>query len=184
MKKILVIFYILLWIISYCWAGKLKCTDIHIVDGDTVRVMVSNGTITQQVKVRLAGIDTPEKYYTAKLYKDAKRCRIPPKQMHELGLLATCELYELLYKHDVYLDRLGIGKYRRVIGILYLKNGTNINYEMVKSGYACVYRYKLPNLTDDQWKVLRSCQEYARLNKKGLWAIDYDAMSCLCGYSE
>jgi endonuclease YncB( thermonuclease family) len=62
MKNILVIFCLPLWVFlfsSSVFAADFEAKVIHITDGDTITVL--NDT-NEQIKIRLNGIDSPEKW--------------------------------------------------------------------------------------------------------------------------
>ena len=55
MKRLLIILVILLWpLTAHAWTAKV----VSVTDGDTIKVV---NTEQLQVKIRLYGIDTPEK---------------------------------------------------------------------------------------------------------------------------
>jgi endonuclease YncB( thermonuclease family) len=61
----------------------------------------------------------------------------------------------------------GLGPYNRVLGVILLVNGININLEMVKAGLAEVYRGKPPrsfNITP-----YLQAEKEAREGKRGMW---------------
>ena len=60
MQNVLFIFFLPLWIFlssSSAYAAGFQAKVIHIIDGDTITVLRSK----TQVRVRLYGVDTPEK---------------------------------------------------------------------------------------------------------------------------
>ena len=89
---------------------------VKVTDGDTITVLRGK----QKIKVRLYGIDAPEK-----------------KQL--FGPEAKQYLHILLYQKEVTLKSHGKGRYGRTIGEVFLKDGTNVNLEMVADGYAWWY---------------------------------------------
>ena len=112
----------------------------RIVDGDTV--YMRDGT-----KVRLHGIDTPE--------------RDQP-----YGQQATRNLDELIGS-TVYVVEKDTDRYGRLVGTLYNSDGTNVNLEMVCNGSAWWYsRYAKNN------RAMASCQDEAKEARLGLWADD------------
>ena len=60
MKNVLFIFFLPLWVFltSITFAADFQAKVIHIADGDTITVL--NDT-NEQIKIRLNGIDCPEK---------------------------------------------------------------------------------------------------------------------------
>jgi len=113
---------------------------VGISDGDTITVL--NGA--EQVKVRLDGIDCPEKgqpWGTKAKQATAKAC---------FGKLVT------VIEKDT--DRYG-----RTIGIIE-QDGENLNLALVQEGHAWWYRkYAAGN------KSLAAAENAARQDKRGLW---------------
>jgi len=96
------------------------CKVSRIVDGDTCDVWINLGFDTfVKKRIRMWGIDTPES-------------RTRDKDEKVLGLAATERLRELLSEGVCDLDSLELGKYGRVLGILYVGE-TNVNEEMLKT---------------------------------------------------
>ena len=111
----------------------------HVVDGDTVWIKKS----AKKIKLRLLGIDTPEKYTSRKLYRDSRMCRVKQKKMQWLGKLASKHAKKLLRPgQKVTVKIYGKGFYGRKLAVIILPDGTNFNEKMVEDGYSCVYRYK------------------------------------------
>ena len=107
----------------------VKSVD-RVVDGDTVDISIDLGfDLIKKERVRLAGIDTPEKRT-----KDLKE--------KEMGYQAT----EFLEMHLMEATRLTVktekdGKYGRMLGWLYKteEDEMSINEIMVNKGYAWSY---------------------------------------------
>ena len=111
-----------------------------VTDGDTVKIEYQNKTI----KVRLAGIDTPE-------------------LTQEFGLEAKKALEEKVLKKKVYIDGDKKDRYGRLIADL--KIGSRwINKELVEEGYA--WHYKQYSKNSD----LAKAESSAKKEAKGLWA--------------
>ena len=112
----------------------------RIVDGDTV--YMKDGT-----KVRLHGIDTPE--------------RDQP-----YGKQATRNLDKLIGRTVFVVER-DTDRYGRLVGTLYTPEGVNVNLEMVCNGSAWWYsRYAKNN------RAMASCQDEAKDAGLGLWTDD------------
>ncbi|MBE2985335.1 thermonuclease family protein [Campylobacter sp. RM6883] len=111
---------------------------VKISDGDTITVLTPQ---KEQVKVRLHGIDAPEK-----------------KQAY--GNKSRQFLSNLIAGKEVEVKEKGKDIYKRTIGTIYL-NGTDINTQMVASGYAWAYvKYS---------KDYVNLEKEARRQKLGLW---------------
>ena len=113
----------------------------RIVDGDTIDISIDLGfDLTKKERVRLAGIDTPEK-------------RTKDQKEKEMGYQAT----EFLEMHLMEATKLTVrtekdGKFGRMLGWLY-KTDTDtmsINQIMIDKGYAWAYDggTKVRNLED------------------------------------
>lgn len=113
----------------------------RIVDGDTIDISIDLGfDLTKKERVRLAGIDTPEK-------------RTKNQKEKEMGYQAT----EFLEMHLMEATKLTVktekdGKFGRMLGWLYKtdEDTTSINQIMIDKGYAWAYDggTKVRNLED------------------------------------
>jgi micrococcal nuclease len=139
-------------------------TDIMVkraVDGDTL--VLENGE-----RVRLIGIDTPEMHESNKLYRDAQRSGQDISTIQKLGRRAYEFTKNLVEGKRVSLefDVEKYDKYGRVLAYVYLKDGTFVNAEIVKEGYASLMTIP-PNVKYADL-FLRLYRE-ARENRRGLW---------------
>ena len=140
MKKILFVILLLCFpLTSHAWMAKV----VSVTDGDTIKVFnVEHG----QVKIRLYGIDTPEK---AQPY----------------GKAAGKYLASLIAGATVEIESVTKDRYGRTVGIVW-GNETNINQEMVRAGYAWVYQRYCDKPFCDYWLIL---ENEAKIDKLGLW---------------
>lgn len=127
--------------------GEVKITGrvVKIVDGDTYHLLTGNN---EQVKVRMAGIDAPEKgqaYYQ--------------KSKDFLGRLCFSKIIKIKITDK---DRNG-----RIIAETYLVDGTSLSHEMVKNGYAWHFK----KYSSDE--TLARLEQQAQIKKMGLWANKY-----------
>ena len=107
----------------------VKSVD-RVVDGDTIDISIDLGfDLTKKERVRLAGIDTPEK-------------RTKEQKEKEMGYQAT----EFLEMHLMEAKKLTVktekeGKFGRMLGWLYKSetDTTSINQIMIDKGYAWSY---------------------------------------------
>lgn len=136
-KSILAFLFLLLPILLS--AQTLKGKIIKVSDGDTVILLDSDNT---KHKIRLHGIDAPEKG-------------------QPYGNKAKEYLSGLIFDKTVKVDSKGTDQYKRVLGVIYLGD-SNINAEMVRSGYAWNYKY-----SKDKYYI--KLQEKAKADKRGLW---------------
>ena len=107
----------------------VKSVD-RVVDGDTIDISIDLGfDLTKKERVRLAGIDTPEK-------------RTKNEKEKEMGYQAT----EFLEMHLMEATKLTVktekdGKFGRMLGWLYKsdEDTMSINQIMIDKGYAWAY---------------------------------------------
>jgi len=151
-------------------------TVLKISDGDTIWVSMNR----QKIKLRLIGIDTPEKFSSKKLEREAAECQVSPGYMKNLGQLATAYAKRLLHKgQKVKVVIYGYGYYGRALAMIYLPDGTCYNERIVRDGYACVYE-RSEELPEEIMEKLLSLEEQARRERRGLWGTHYRVMKCLC----
>jgi len=147
-----------------------KARVVRVSDGDTLVVETPRG---QQVKIRVLGMDTPEKFVTAKLKKDAEECGTTAEKMSYLGQLASKHAHKYLSPgKEVVVEPHGQGKYGRLIARV-IVDGKDYAYWMIKEGYSCVYKAAAP-------KEYEKALEEAKKNRRGLWRNYYSIMECLC----
>lgn len=180
-KKIIAVFIILILILIIlfsCFSPKkngatvkidsdtfVEATITKVVDGDTIWVEWEGGND----KVRLIGIDAPERKYYSTTKGD--------------GELSSDYLNTLIKKGDtVYLqgDITNKDDYNRLLRYVWLKNPTDsedtkeiktemLNAIIVYAGYAEAVEYEPDVLYSD---VLTKLQKEAQNNKSGLWSDD------------
>ena len=132
---------------------NFRVTKINkVVDGDTIDVTIDLGfDLYKKERVRVAGIDTPEKR-TRNLEEKA------------LGIDATnwlkAKLAEAITGDDELTIRTelsgGIGKYGRLLGWLYIGDGdVSLNEEMIKQGYAWEYDGGTKNKNFEELREIR-----------------------------
>lgn len=128
---------------------------VRAIDGDTIVVKIEGRDET----IRLIGIDTPE--------------TVDPRRSVEcFGREASDRAKEVLNGKSVRLERDEMGtdrdKYGRSLRYLFLDDDTNFNETMIKEGYA--YEYTYENALYKYQNEFKQAEEYARENKRGLWA--------------
>lgn len=132
MSKIL--FLWLLPLILFAFDAKV----VKIIDGDTIKILTPE---REQIKVRLCGIDAPEK-----------------KQPY--GTAAKRYLADLIAGKTVQIEERGKDRYKRVLGIVYF-DGKDVNEILVLNGYAWAFtKYS---------KIYESQERQARSKGLGLW---------------
>ena len=138
--SVALLFTVLLAIPSLChaWSGKV----IHVADGDTITVLREG----KKVKVRLYGIDTPEKsqWYgqNAKSFTSAQ-----------------------VFGKTVEVQEIDVDRYGRVVGLVSVGNLV-LNRHLVAYGYAWVYHHYCKEPFCSEWSRVEA---KARSEKRGLW---------------
>lgn len=112
---------------------------VSVSDGDTIRVLQNK----KEYKIRFFGIDAPEKDQA-------------------FGQKSKQRLSDLVFGKEVKVIWKEKDQYRRYLGIVYL-GSLNINQEMVRGGYAWVYR----RYNDDSTMI--ELETKAKETKQGLW---------------
>jgi len=123
-------------------ANSIAGYVVGIADGDTFTLLTKS---KQQVKIRLYGIDCPEK-----------------KQ--DFGQVAKQKLSALIFNTNVTAKKINIDRYGRTVAIVYDASKNCINEELLRTGLAWHYK-KYDN--NPAWEKL---QNDARKNKSGLWS--------------
>jgi len=131
------------------------------VDGDTL--VLETGE-----RVRLIGIDTPEMHESDKLYRDSQRTKTDIATIQAMGRQAWEFTKKLVEGKHVSLefDVQKHDKYKRLLAYVYLTDGTFLNAEIVRGGYASLMTIQ-PNVKYADL-FLKLFQE-ARENQRGLW---------------
>ena len=124
----------------------------RVVDGDTIDVTIDLGfDLYKKERVRVAGVDTPEK-------------RTRNLEEKELGIDATYWLQEKLEGAVAGDDDLiirteldgGVGKYGRLLGWLYVGDGElSLNEQMITEGYAHPYDGGTKNMDLEALREIR-----------------------------
>lgn len=127
---------------AYTITGRV----VGVADGDTITLLDSTNT---QYKVRLAGIDAPEK-----------------KQA--FGNVSKQALSDLVYDKKVSVEWHKLDRYGRTVGKVII-DGVDANLEQVKHGMAWFYKkYQNELVLDDRLAYLHA-QEAAEKDRLGLW---------------
>ena len=114
---------------------------VGVTDGDTITVRTTADTI----KVRLTGIDTPERG-------------------QPFGTKAKQALSGQVFGKDVTVNSSGEDRYGRTLGEI-IVGGESVNVWLVRGGWAWWYELYAPDDTQ-----LRDAQQEARQAGRGLWA--------------
>ena len=134
-----------------CYNFRVK-EITKVLDGDTIDVLIDLGfDLFKQERVRIAGVDTPEK-------------RTRDLEEKALGIDATNWLKEKLESTLAGDDELtirtelvgGVGKYGRLLGWLYVgESVVSLNEQMITEGYAHAYDGGTKNMDLEALRVIR-----------------------------
>ena len=142
-----------------------KDKEIHhvtyVFDGDTIKL--DNGE-----HVRLIGIDAPEAHDNDKLTRDVAHRHVDRHVQLAMGQKAARYARGLLSGQDVRLvyDVEPRDRYHRLLAYVYLMDGTFVNEQIIREGYA--YPLTIPPNVHYAHKF-KQCFDEAREQKKGLW---------------
>lgn len=145
-------FFVLILLVQNCYAdqGAVGCTRsgylysrvVGITHGDTLTLLTAD---KEQVKIRLADIDTP-------------------KRGQPFGRKAKGALSELVFDQDVSIQYVDTDRYGRIVGRAYVED-LYVNAEMVRRGAAWVDR---KYAKDGRLFELESEAKQAR---RGVWSL-------------
>ena len=133
-----------------------NATIIRAVDGDTIIAVMDRGS--QEVKIRLLGVNTPES--------------VDPRRTVEcFGKEASHFTTSLVLGKRVRLEEDpeadDLDKYGRSLRNVILEDGTDLNLALVREGYGYAYT-KFPQNKKRKAEINR-LQREAETNKRGLW---------------
>ena len=141
-------------ILACCGSAALAETFparvVGISDGDTITVLAAGN---QHRKIRLAGIDAPEK-----------------KQA--FGQRSRQHLADLVFGKNVVLDCVKVDRYRRDVCVV-LVGGRDANLAQVEAGMAWWYRKYSREQTAQQRVDYEAAEGRARAARAGLWVDPY-----------
>jgi len=142
-KTVLVFLLVLLFGTLYYFITEptnLQKVEVQrIIDGDTLELASGQ-------KVRLLGINSPES-------------QMPGSQK------ATNTLKEMLDEKEVYIEKIGVDKYGRILAYLFASK-ENINLKQLKTGNAHLYYYD----KDKYYSIMLQAEETAREKQIGIWS--------------
>ncbi len=141
LKRILpVLLLILLPSVVFAFTGKV----VSVADGDTVTVLTKDKA---QVKIRLYGIDCPEK-------------------AQDFGTKAKQFTADMVFGKMVDVEPVDQDRYGRTVGLLTV-DGMNVNEAILKAGYAWVYNQYCRKAFCSDWQAIQDAVQKARI---GLWS--------------
>jgi endonuclease YncB( thermonuclease family) len=127
-------------------AATLEGRVVGVSDGDTVTILTAEN---RQFKIRLSGIDAPEK-----------------KQ--PFGAHAKETLARQLFGQPVTVEWSKTDRYGRILGKIEI-DGVDANLEQVREGSAWVYTQYLRELPAEDRKLYLEAEREAKSERRGLW---------------
>jgi endonuclease YncB( thermonuclease family) len=121
---------------------------VGVADGDTLTVLDQKH---EQHKVRLAGIDAPEK-------------------SQPFGQRAKQSLSKLAYGHSVSVEWRKRDRYRRIVGKVF-EGGRDVNLEQVRRGLAWHYKQDQNEQGTLDRARYATAESEERAARRGLWAL-------------
>ena len=129
---------------------SVLATVERVADGDTLMATSENST---RLRIRLLGIDAPEIPHRGK-----------PGQTY--GVEARHHLLRLVLNRVVRIELFGSDAYRRLLAVIW-HDGANVNVEMVRGGFAEVYRGAR---CQAYCRELADAERRAQGERAGIWA--------------
>ena len=141
-------FFALLFVGCLAAFGAHAAENVIVVDGDSLEM--------RDVRIRLEGIDSPEYY---------QDCRRENLKLYACGLDAKAYLQSLVDRGRVTCVEKDVDRYKRRLCTCYVTNKigerVNINEEMVRAGWAVVYKNKYSDYS--------AAEAEAKREKRGIW---------------
>jgi endonuclease YncB( thermonuclease family) len=128
------------------WSAELEGRVVRIVDGDTLVLLDASNT---QHKVRLAGIDCPERG-------------------QPWGTRAKQALADYVFDRQVTVAWSKLDRYKRVVGKV-LDGERHVNLALVRDGLCWWYRKYANEQTPVDRKLYEAAETQARDQRRGLW---------------
>ena len=139
-------FILTLALVSSVYAETIAGRVVGVADGDTITVLDADNV---QHKIRLAGIDAPEK-----------------KQA--FGNRSKESLSELAYDKTVTVETDKRDKYGRQVGKVVV-NGQDVNLVQIERGMGWWYRQYQREQSPNDRKLYEAAENAAKAGKRGLW---------------
>ena len=150
------------WLILFCGfllsfglsASEILGRVVAVSYVDSITVLASDN---RQVKVRLAGIDAPER-------------------SQSFGQSSRRNLSDLVFGKEVRVSVVDKDRYGRIVGIVYVPvpgpNGEiviDVDLAQIESGHAWAYRSYLRTLPSETAKRYTAAEDNAKARRQGLW---------------
>ena len=130
------------WTLPILAAESITGKVVSVADGDTITVLEDR----TQIKVRLHGIDAPEK-------------------AQDFGTVSRTFTSDQCFGEEVTVEVTDTDRYGRKVGIVRLADGRVLNHLLVEAGLAHWYEAYAPKDA-----TLKRLQEEAKAAKRGLWS--------------
>lgn len=144
--------YLLMTLASAACAERVTGRVVSISDGDTITVLDANMT---QHKIRLAGIDAPEKNQA-------------------FGNRSKESLSDLVFDKTVNVETEKNDRYGRQVGKV-LVNGQDVNLVQLERGMAWFYRLYQREQSAEDRRLYDTAEMQAKDDRRGLW-VDQDPL--------
>lgn len=135
-----------LLLVTLCHAEEITGRVVHVADGDTITVLDGDKV---QHKVRLAGIDAPEK-------------------AQPFGQRSRESLEDLVAGRTVVVETHKKDRYGRYVGKVIL-NSRDVNLEQIRRGMAWFYREYAHEQSAPDRQSYEQAEIDARASRVGLW---------------
>jgi endonuclease YncB( thermonuclease family) len=125
------------------------------MDGDTVELLVTDAERKQRVRIRLAGIDAPER-------------------SQAFGEVCRESLAGVVAGKDVQIRVRGKDRYSRTLGVIFVRKDAkgstkDVNLGQISAGCAWHYKQYLMNQLPREREQYAAAEETARKARQGLW---------------
>ncbi len=121
---------------------------VGVTDGDTITVLTAEN---KQYKIRLAGIDAPERG-------------------QDFGTKSSDSLSKLIFNQIVRIAATKLDKYGRTIGKVFIGE-KDMNLELVREGMAWHYKQYEDEQSEQDRKTYAEAEIQSRTKKIGLWSM-------------
>jgi endonuclease YncB( thermonuclease family) len=138
----------LILVLGACTAASatLEGKVIGVADGDTITILTADH---QQHKIRLAGIDAPEKG-------------------QPFGTRSKQTLSQMVYGQPAIVEYSKRDRYGRIVGRVEV-DGRDVNLDQLREGSAWVYLQYIRELPKTDRRLYLDAEELARNGSLGLW---------------
>lgn len=138
----------LVWASLTAMSAEMTGRVVGVSDGDTITVLVDGH---DSVKVRLVGIDAPEK-------------------AQPFGAVSKRNLSDQVFGKSVTVEWEKKDKYGRILGRV-LVDGTDVCLEQIKNGLAWHYKQYAREQAENQRSAYAEAEQQAQFQKIGLWSM-------------